>query len=179
MSRIVARVSRACTTSPFGARNFRLAPSSSGSGGQAPSSGGSGGRAPSGGGTGQSGAGTGGATANIELPFDPMEGCRDYTSPGCAQCCSPFVYSDGVPCCSVSTEKDTTLEDACPEGCPPCAHCSDDYVGKLEEAANAPRPECDCDLGEFLCGGPWAERTASPNLNSLAECWVRSRSRSV
>ncbi|MBN1610558.1 MAG: hypothetical protein JW940_28265, partial [Polyangiaceae bacterium] len=119
-----------------------------GTGGQTLGSAGSAGQAPTGGSGGQGEAGAGGM-AGIELPFDTMAGCRNFTSPGCDQCCDPYVREGGVlGCNTLSATMASSLEGACPQGCPPCARCMDYYAEVLTEAAAAPRPECDCDSGE-------------------------------
>jgi hypothetical protein len=85
------------------------------------------------------------ATIPLNLPFDPVAGCRDNASTTCTECCLPNVTTAGNDSCSIyRTNSVQSAPGACPSTCPPCGRCSLASEKSLANAAAHARPECDC-----------------------------------
>ena len=96
-------------------------------------------------GSGAMGDGAGIGSAGLNLPFDPNQGCRDYSSPGCSQCCVSTVDLEGQESCSIDElNTSTSLPGPCAATCPACARCSISAEQSLAEKADSARPDCNC-----------------------------------
>lgn len=91
-----------------------------------------------------------GAPIALNLTFDPIAGCRDFSAPGCGSCCRENVDLDGAASCTrethtVDTISTGSLSGACPSDCPPCARCPLDAERFLLSLPGAPVLSCPCD----------------------------------
>lgn len=94
---------------------------------------------------GGSGSGQTNVTIRVNLPFDPTQGCRDTSTPDCAQCCSASTDTTGTEMCTVVREgSSSSVLGPCPSDCPHCAACSTATERFLASAVAQSRPDCDC-----------------------------------
>jgi len=115
-----------------------------------------------------------GGANSVSLPFDPTQGCRDFSSPGCAQCCMPGVDYTGAQVCNVQQAYSSSVVDgACSSDCQPCAPCNATTESSLLDTAANPRTACDCphvDIGIDPCFSNGCECFCSRLFGSLLGC---------
>jgi len=150
--------------------------------GTTPAPGGEGGTVDVGGGdgagaTGEGGAGIGGEAGAAAEP-EATIGCRAPQEQGCEQCCETATGADGIASCVVRSASSggdwynavESLDEACPQDCPPCAACSlrdEEQLTELEA-----RSDCACDsivVGIDPCFAPMSCECFCQGYSALAQ----------
>jgi hypothetical protein len=87
-----------------------------------------------------------GVSVPLNLPFDPVAGCRENSSATCSECCIPSGGVGGNGGCTIyrTNSAEFTAAVDCPSTCAPCARCSEAAEKSLANAAQHVRPDCDC-----------------------------------
>ena len=86
-----------------------------------------------------------GGAVPLNLPFDPIAGCRENSSASCTECCTPSSGLSGNGGCTIyRTNSAEFMAVDCPSTCSPCARCTAAAEQSLANAAKNARPDCDC-----------------------------------